>query len=323
MASKEQGEAALLVEAHRNELRLHCYRMLGSAHDVDDALQEIAVRAWRGEASLHDRANGRAWLYRIATNVCLDELRQRKARRRPFEAVAPSQGDPLAAPTDRDAWIEPCPDAWLEEVSSDASAAYDRHEAVSLAFVAALQHLTPSQRATLLLRDVVGLSAEETGAALTMNVEAVTSALFRARAAASARLHDAKNLARTTRGIDDALLERYLRIWREGDLDAFVELLHDEVKTTMPPAALWIAGKAANTAFYGPMFRAHYPGKIEVLRTAANGRTALAFYRASARGEPRLFRALHTVELRDGLLSLVEHFQLPELAAVFGLPAEA
>lgn len=323
MPERDRDETRLLLEAHKNELRLHCYRMLGSSHDTEDVLQEVGIRAWRAKESLRDRSNARAWLYRIATNVCLDELRHRRARHRPFEIVPPSGGDPLSASTDREAWVEPCPDLWLEGVTMDASATYDLHEAVTLAFVAALQHLTPSQRATLLLRDVVGLSAEETADALEMNVDAVTSALFRARAAAGSKLHANACGAAGEGGIDDALLTRYLRIWRDGDLEAFVALLHDEVKTTMPPAALWIDGKAANTAFYEPMFRAHYAGKTELLRTAANGRTALAFYRASAPGEPRLFRALHTVELRDGAVSLIEHFMQPELAAAFGLPAQA
>ncbi len=325
MADPERDETWLLLEPHRNELRIHCYRMLGSSHDVDDVLQEISLRAWRAKETLGDRSKARAWLYRIATNVCLDELRHRRARYRPFEIVAPSQGDPLSASTDREAWIEPCPDSWLEGATRDPSAAYEANEATTLAFVAALQHLTPSQRATLLLRDVVGLSAEETAEALEMKVEAVTSALFRARASAAMKLHDERrrDVAADVHGLDPALLDRYIRIWREGDLDAFVALLHEEVTTTMPPAALWIAGKANNIAFYEPMFRAHYSGKVELIPTAANGRKALAFYRASQSGEPRLFRALHTVELRAGAISLIEHFMQPELAPAFGLPPQA
>jgi RNA polymerase sigma-70 factor (ECF subfamily) len=325
MGDLAREETWLLLEPYRNELRLHCYRMLGSSHDVDDVLQEISLRAWRANETLGDRSKVRAWLYRIATNVCLDELRHRRARHRPFEIVAASQGDPLRAAVDREAWIEPCPDSWLEGASRDPSAAYDANEATALAFVAAIQHLTPHQRATLLLRDVVGLSAEETATALEMKVDAVTSALFRARASAEMKLHDERRRddARELHGLDAARLDRYLRIWREGDLDAFVALLHDEVKTTMPPASLWIAGKANNIAFYEPMFRAHDSGKVEVIPTAANGRRALAFYRASNAGEPRLFRALHTVELRAGAISLIEHFMQPELAPVFGVPPEA
>jgi RNA polymerase sigma-70 factor (ECF subfamily) len=155
MAERDGEETWVLLDAHKNEIRLHCYRMLGSSHDTDDVLQEIGMRAWRAKGDLHDRSKARAWLYRIATNVCLDELRHRRARHRPFEVVPPAQGDPLLASTDGDAWIEPCPDLWLEGVGVDASARYEVHEAVTLAFVAALQHLTPPQRATLLLRDAI------------------------------------------------------------------------------------------------------------------------------------------------------------------------
>src|SRR5450432_813326 len=156
-----------LFERHRNELRLHCYRMLGSSHDTEDMLQESAIRAWRAKASILDRSSARAWLYRIATNVCLDELNNRRCRRLPFE-VGPAAADPNAvpAPAERESWVEPCPDAWFAGVTSDPAARYETRECVALAFIAALQHLTPSQRATLLLRDVVGLSAEETASAL-------------------------------------------------------------------------------------------------------------------------------------------------------------
>jgi RNA polymerase sigma-70 factor (ECF subfamily) len=315
-----------LFARHRNELRLHCYRMLGSSHDADDVLQEVAVRAWRSKASLLDVTHVRAWLYRITTNVCLDELKSRRRRCLPFEA-GPATSDPNATlgPPDREAFVEPCPDSWFGGVASDPAARFELHEGVRLAFVAALQHLTPSQRATLLLRDVVGLSAEETAAALELGLQATNSALFRARAAVEARLaHDARAPARPAPqgSALQSLLERYLAAWNQIDVEAFVGLLHDEVKTTMPPVPTWIAGKPDNVAFYRPMFAAQRPGAFVAVPTAANGQPAFAFYRMLAAGEPHRLRAIQLVEVRDGAIASIDHFMLPELASAFDLPSE-
>lgn len=313
-----------LLERHRNELRLHCYRMLGSSHDAEDMLQEMAVRAWRAKASLTDVSNGRAWLYRITTNVCLDELKQRRTRLLPFEAGPPA-ADPqvaLGAP-DPDAFVEPCPDAWFAGAASDPAARYEMGQAVRLAFVAALQHLTPIQRATLLLRDVVGLSAEETASALELGLQATNSALFRARTALDAKLagHGAVEPSPVGGPLQE-LLDRYLTAWNHIDIEAFVGLLHDEVKTTMPPVPTWIAGKPHNAAFYRPMFAAQRPGTFVVVPTAANRQAAFAFYRVLGPGESYRLRAVQLVELRDGAIVSIDHFMLPELASAFGLPGE-
>jgi RNA polymerase sigma-70 factor (ECF subfamily) len=313
-----------LFARHRNELRLHCYRMLGSSHDADDVLQETAVRAWRSKASLLDVANVRAWLYRITTNVCLDELKHRRQRALPFEA-GPKASDPTVpmAPPDREAFIEPCPDSWFAGISSDPAARYEIREGVRLAFVAALQHLTPTQRATLLLRDVVGLSAEETATALELGLQATNSALFRARAAVEAKLaKKALEPAPQSSGAVQTLLERYLAAWNQIDVEAFVGLLHDEVKTTMPPVPTWIAGKPDNVAFYRPMFAAQRPGGFVAVPTAANAQPAFAFYRALVAGEPHRLRAIQLVESRDGAIVSIDHFMLPELASAFDLPSE-
>jgi RNA polymerase sigma-70 factor, ECF subfamily len=310
-----------LVARHRAELRLHCYRMLGTSHDSDDMLQDTLLRAWRARDSLLDPLRARAWLYRIATNVCLDELSQRRTRALPSEvgpAASPRAG---IAAADREAFLEPCPDSWYANVIPDPAARYQTHECVALAFVAALHHLTPAQRATLLLRDVVGLSAEETAEALGFSVEATNSALFRARSAAFAKLNgrDPADFARP-RASQDALLARYLRAWNELDIDAFVQLLHDEVNTTMPPSPTWIAGRADNAAFYRSMFAAQRPGSFRALPMAANGQPAFAFYRALHAGEPRLqLRAIQLIDVREGAIVSIDHFMLPELGPIFGL----
>jgi RNA polymerase sigma-70 factor (ECF subfamily) len=319
------SEAALLdsFEQHRNELRLHCYRMLGSSHDADDMLQEAALRAWRGQGALAEAANLRAWLYRITTNVCLDELARRRARTLPYEAGTPaSEPGSVRSTADREAFIEPCPQLWFEATPSDPSLRYETRESVALAFVAALQQLTPTQRATLLLRDVVGLSAEETAQALELNLQAVNSALFRARTAVETKLagRDPEGL-QAPNAATQGLLARYLSAWNQLDVTAFVALLHDEVRTTMPPSPSWLAGRADNVAFYRAMFAAQRPGAFVAIPTAANATAAFAFYRSLAAGEPHVLRAIHLVELKDDAIIGIDHFMLPELGPLFGLPS--
>jgi RNA polymerase sigma-70 factor (ECF subfamily) len=312
---------ARLLEKHRNELRLHCYRMLGSSHDSDDMVQETATRAWRARESVKDASSSRAWLYRIATNVCLDELGRRKARHLSFETglAAADPRAPIAAP-DPEALLEPCPDAWL--AGGDPSSRYEAREAVAIAFIAAIHHLTAPQRAALLLRDVVGFSAEETAAALELGLEATNSALFRARRAVEDKVGDRdRERAPRDEGVE-AVLARYLRAWNELDIGAFTALLHDEVKTTMPPSPTWIDGRADNTAFYEFMFAAQRPRTFFATETAANGQTAFAFYRTSADDDPYRLRAIQLVTLRDGKVTNIDHFMLPELATAFGLPRE-
>jgi len=323
MATLSDPALLELFERHRNELRLHCYRMLGSSHDADDMLQEAALRAWRGKGALEDATNLRAWLYRITTNVCLDELGRRRTRVLPFQAGTPptAPGSVTLAP-DREAFIEPCPERWFEPVASDPALRYETRESVALAFVAALQQLTPTQRATLLLRDVVGLSAEETAQALELNLRAANSALFRARSAVETKL--AGQAASTLQPLDAAtqgLLARYLAAWNRLDVDAFVALLHDEVRTTMPPSPSWLQGRADNIAFYTPMFAAQRPGAFVAIPAAANATAAFAFYRSLSAGEPHALRAIHLVELRDDAIVGIDHFMLPELGPLFGLPA--
>jgi len=313
-----------LFERHRNELRLHCYRMLGSSHDADDMLQEAALRAWRAKGSLEQAANLRAWLYRITTNVCLDELGRRRARVLPFEAGTPaSEPSTVALNPDREAFIEPCPQLWFEPGSSDPSGRYEMHESVALAFVAALQQLTPAQRATLLLRDVVGLSAEETAQALELSLPAANSALFRARTAVETKLAARDSApAPPLNQVTQRVLARYLRAWNQLDVAAFVALLHEEVRTTMPPSPSWLAGRADNATFYTAMFKAQHAGAFVAIPAAANATAAFAFYRQLAAGEAHVLRAIHLVEVKDELIISIDHFMLPELAPLFGLPSE-
>jgi RNA polymerase sigma-70 factor, ECF subfamily len=300
------------VEPLRAALRLHCYRMLGSAHDSDDVVQETMLRAWRARDTLADPGRLRPWLYRIATNACLDEIARRPRRALASDLGPASRGSdwPPAAAISEDLWLEPMPDAWLDGAEEDPRARYAQRESVALAFVAALQILSPGQRATLLLRDVVGLSADEAAAALDQSVSATNSALHRARAAIEERVHrrDPGSFAPTP--TDEAALARYVRALADADVEAMIAILHDDIQTTMPPSPTWIVGRADNELFYRRMFASWSPHQVRAEPLGANGQPGFAFYRDGA------LRAIEVVELRDGLIAGMHHFMLP---ATFGL----
>lgn len=297
-----------LVEPYRARLRLHCYRMLGSSCDAEDMVQETLARAFRSWSTLQNPALVRPWLYRIATNVCLDELARRPRRARGIElgpAYDPDQPPPGATPDAE--WLEPAPSAW--RVGEDPDASYSARESVALAFVAALQVLTPAQRAVLLLRDVVGLSAEEAATTLETSLSAVNSALHRARAALAAKVGPRHSWSPdAAEPVDRALLERYSRAWQSGDLQAVVALLHAEATFSMPPIPAWFAGRDAIARFFANRFCAalqkpQFRGRI----VEANGQLAIAFYRPQPDGLAHLF-AIHVVATRGGSIVEVDHF---------------
>ncbi|XYH99370.1 RNA polymerase subunit sigma-70 [Sorangium sp. So ce1128] len=314
------------IEPLRGALRLHCYRMLGSSHDSDDIVQETLLRAWRARDSLEDRALLRPWLYRIATNACLDELKRRPRRAHPADAgPAADPLAPIAAASEEPEWLEPAPDAWLEGAGEASPAArYTLKESVALAFVAALSILSPAQRATLLLRDVVGLSAEETASALGIGLGAANSALFRARKTVEEKLggRDASAFAGAATAVDEALLARYVRAFEDADVGALVALLHEDVRTTMPPSPTWIAGRAANEVFFRRIFATFRSSAPRAVRTAANGQPALALYRRFAPGEAPSLHAIQVLTARAGAIASIDHFMTREVFPVFGLPAE-
>ncbi len=297
-----------LVGPHRAAARLHCYRMLGSSHDGEDMVQETFVRAFRSFHTLSDKAAARGWLMRIATNVCLDELARRPRRFRGTERGAPSDptaGSPPATPDEE--WLEPVPSSWV--VDSDPGALYSTKESVALAFVAALQVLTPAQRAVLLLRDVVGLSAEETADALGSSVSSANSALHRARVALEEQVGPRARWSPDATGpVDRDLLERYMRAWESGDLDTIVALLHEEVTLSMPPVPRWVSGRDDVARFFETHPRP--TAQRGLFRTAfvqANGTLAAGFYRVQDDGSKRFF-AMQLIEARDGLLARIDHF---------------
>lgn len=270
----------LQLEEHRTALTGHCYRMLGSAAEADDAVQETMLRAWRNLDRFEERAALRTWLHRIATRVCLDALGERARRERPMElGPAGSVDDPLTTlPGER--WIEPIPDASALPVQADPSELAVLRQSIRLAFVAALQHLPPRQRAALLLTEVLGWSAAEVATAIDSSVAAVHSALQRARATLAGR--DLAPGGPASTEVDPTLLERYVSAFERYDVDALTALLHEDATFSMPPYALWLRGP-------GPV-RAWLLGRGEGCRgsrlvpTSACGLPAFGQYRASGPG---------------------------------------
>jgi RNA polymerase sigma-70 factor (ECF subfamily) len=287
--------------------------MLGSVHDADDALQETRLRAWRGAAGLRDGRSARAWLYAIATNVCLTELERRRRRVLPHDyGPAAEPHTPPGVPVAESAWLQPYPDEVLEIPAGRAApdASYEQREAVELAFVAALQHLGPNQRAVLILREVLGFSAQEAATMLRTTVAAVNSALQRARATVRDRIPERSQQA-TLRALGDRglrdLVGRYVSAWERHDVDAFTALLAQDATFAMPPLATWytprdtIASWARRSSLSGTwLWRA--------VTTSANAQPALAFYAwADSTGNYLPF-ALNVLSLREGLVADVTAF---------------
>jgi RNA polymerase sigma-70 factor, ECF subfamily len=317
-------EFGRLAEPFRRELQLHCYRMLGSVHDAEDLVQETYLRAWRSFDSFETIEGGsfRAWLYRIATNACLNALASRKNSQRflPDQLKTATVQIPSSAATDV-AWLEPYPSAYLEGIRDDAAnpeAHYTSREAVQLAFVAAIQMLPPRQRAALLLCDVLGWTAAETATLLEGSTASINSALQRARATLASHYpsgRPSEPLQPTP--AQQRLLERYLDVWQELDPEGLAALLKEDVILTMPPALEWFAGRGAIISF----FRDWKCNGLRLVLTGANGLPAFAVYeRTSGQWAAR---SIHVLTLEDELVSTITVFGPPigpSLFQSFGLP---
>jgi RNA polymerase sigma-70 factor (ECF subfamily) len=237
------SQAVHQIEEHRAALTGHCYRMLGSAVDADDAVQETMVRAWRSLQQFDGRSSLRTWLYRIATHVCLDALSDRSRRERPMEAKSQGSVDDPLDTLPRTHWLEPIPDARALPADGDPSERAMLRQSIRLAFVAALQHLPPKQRAALLLADVLGWSAAEVAESLDTSVAAINSALQRARATLATRnLDDGGGALSDTQ---KALVDRYAAAFERYDVNALTALLHEDATMSMPPYTLWLRGHDA------------------------------------------------------------------------------
>src|SRR5262245_44504036 len=238
-----------LVGPYRGELHAHCYRMLGSTPDAEDALQEALLRAWRGLSGFEGRSSFRSWLYKIATNACLKVIERRPKRVLPIDySPAADPHDGPGEPAAESVWLEPYPDEWigLEDGPLGPDARYEQRESVELAFVAAVQHLPARQRAVLILRDVLGFSAREAAEALETTPVSVDSALQRAHKTVSQRLPSQSQQA-TLRSLGDTALrevvDRYVSAWERSDVDALVAMLTEDARMTMPPLPTWYAGR--------------------------------------------------------------------------------
>jgi RNA polymerase sigma-70 factor, ECF subfamily len=304
---------AAALELHRRELQVHCYRMLGSLNDSEDHVQETFLRAWRNRARFgaDGRFELRAWLYRIATNACLDTLRRRPARVLPPEVADPVDPTAPIPPPEDLPWLQPYPDRLLDEVVA--------RETIELAFMAAIQHLPPRQRAVLILRDVVGWSAREVAGLLELTVAAVNSALQRARATLRDRLGDRHEWSASASADERELLRRYVEAHERADADALAELLREDARLTMPPHAVWYAGRdaimVATRQGFDPGF-----GHLRTVVAAANRQPAAAHYlRAPGDSEHRAL-ALDVLRIEAGRVAEITSFVWPELFPAFGLP---
>ncbi len=334
-AARRGDESAYLelVEGHRSELHAHCYRMLASLDDADDAVQEALTRAWKGLARFEARSSVRTWLFKIATNVSLDMARHQKRRAVPLEdgrrlGHGESPGDPLVDM----AWVQPYPLAPADFVGASPEARYEQHEALEMAFVFAIQHLPARQRAVLILREVLGYSAEEVARLLDTTVPAVNSALQRARSAAASRLPRKSQQAELrSLGPDGVrgLAQRYARAIEQSDVDGLLSMLTEDATWAMPPLPAWYQGRGDIAAFHTKYVMAE---RWRHVPTFANGQLAIGGYIFDPDRRCFVATALDVITIEEGRVAGVIGFLRSEIGGVdefglvefrrFGLPPE-
>ena len=316
MATPTRSITDLDLEAHRQELTGYCYRMLGSGFEAEDAVQETMIRALRATDSLEDRRALRSWMYRIATNVCLDMLQAPQRRARPIDLGAPGTADSvLGQPLPETTWIQPIADSRVLPEDGDPAELAASRETIRLAFVAALQHLPPKQRVVLILREVLRWQASEVAALLETSMASVNSALQRARATM-----DELDLEPAPAELDEEhqqLLARYMENFERYDIKGLVSLMHEDVNFTMPPFALWLKGPEQAGRWYGGQGSGCSGSKLVPLRL--NGCPGFAAYKPGPDGDREAF-AIQLVEMRDGRITGLHHFLGPEQFTALGLP---
>lgn len=310
-----------LAEGYRRELQVHCYRMLGSFEDSEDLVQETLLRAWRKRESFAGRSSFRAWLYRIATNACLDWL-----DRRPRRVLASRSADSGSTGPSEVFWLQPYPDHLLEGIASSddqPDVAVVARETIELAFLVAIQHLPPRQRAVLILRDVLGWTANQTASLLDVSVASANSALARARATMRSHLPEGRlDWARSADPTPQqrALLRRYIEATDHGDADAIVQLMHEDARFSMPPQpGVWAGRDTIMDAWVDGGFGTDWFGDLRCMLTSANLQPAVACYHRGP-GDPD-FRplGLDVLRVEDGMIAEIVMFP-GEVFASFGLP---
>ncbi|HEV8651618.1 MAG TPA: sigma-70 family RNA polymerase sigma factor [Actinomycetes bacterium] len=332
----DQAAFAALAERYRRQLHVHCYRMLGSFEDAEDLVQETLLRAWRSRSSFQGRSLFRTWLYRIATNACLTAL-QRGPRRVLVADVPPrdpgvdlplEERPDVGAPPAELPWLQPYPDHLLDQAApSDAEpdAVVVSRETIELAYLAAIQHLPPRQRAILILRDALGWSAKDTAGLLETSVASVNSALQRARSTMRARL-PARRLdwTQATGPTDDerSVLRRFMDAHDRADVAAFAALLREDARQAMPPHPLWYDGREAMVTLFDRYIHPtspNYPGRLRCVPTAANRQPAVAVYVRREGDDRYRVLGLNVLEIENGLVSAITSFGV-QLLGAFGLP---
>ena len=314
------------LEPHRGALNAHCYRMLGSVHDAEDAVQDTLLKAWRGLDRFEGRSSLRTWLYTIATNVCLRMIERRPTRVLPIDYGPPADPHaPIGPPLVESIWIEPFPDVQLGLDGGPAGpeARYEQREAVELAFIAALQHLPARQRAVLILRDVLGFSGAEVAAILNTTPTSVYSLLQRAHATIDDRLPE-RSQQTTLRSLGDhrlkTIIERYVEAWARSDVDAIVGMLTESATLAMPPTPAWFRGRDAIATLLGggPL-----DGRTSwrLLPTSANSQIAMGAYFLDHPGVYRPY-GLTVLTFTGEKIDEIHTFRDPTVSERFGLPAQ-
>jgi RNA polymerase sigma-70 factor (ECF subfamily) len=328
----DEGAFRRLVERHHGELQAHAYRMLGSVHDAEDAVQDAMLRAWRGLPRF-EGTSLRPWLYRIATNTCLDLIGRRPQRVLPIEYGPPSDAhDGPGAPLTESVWIEPFPDEQigLQDGFAAPEARYEQRESVELAFVAALQHLPARQRAVLILREVLGFSAREVADTLGTTTASVNSAMQRARKTVEETLPE-RSQQETLRTLGDdrirEVVEGYMEAWERGDVEAVTAMLAADAAITMPPMATWFRGEGVTVfltewAFSGRVYDSEGRRRVRVLPTRANGQPAIGTYSWVPERGAHLPTVLQVLTFEGDRITEITGFVTPEAFQRFGLPPE-
>ncbi|RPJ26615.1 MAG: sigma-70 family RNA polymerase sigma factor [Chloroflexi bacterium] len=330
----DAGQFSELTEPYRRELQVHCYRILGSLHDAEDLVQETFLRAWKRLETFEGRASFRSWLYKIATNACLDFLDQQRSRRFLPNTNLPS-ADPqtgISPPAPEMSWLEPFPDEWLSDPSAvNPEARYTDTESVSFSFLTALQVLPPRQRAVLILRDVLDFSANETAEVLEITVSSANSALHRARVTLAERYHGREPEGSTPSLTDQRtqwLLDHFVQAWETADVEGLVALLKEDAILAMPPSPSWYLSRDAIRIFVAAtvfgddgMFGGKASRRWRLMPTHANGSPAFAIYQRDEKNEYQAFGLIALTIVEDQLTQIISFID-PSLPLLFGFPAK-